>query len=391
MAEKRDYYEVLGINRGASADEIKSAYRKLSKKYHPDLNPDDATAEDKFKEVNEAYQVLSNKEKKARYDQFGHAGVDPNYGAGRGYGGYGAGGFGEMDLGDIFGSIFGNAGFGGFGGFGGGRTRDPNAPKKGSDVYVTVNLTFMEAAKGCSKTVNIRASESCSACGGSGAEAGSSPKTCERCHGSGYVTVEQRGLMGSIMRQTAVCPECRGTGKTIEKPCHKCHGSGETVSSKRIKVDIPAGVDTDDSIPLRGYGNAGKNGGPSGDAFVNIVVAPDNIFTRRGYDVAIELPVSYAEAALGASIEVPTVDGKVKFDVPEGTQSETVFRMRGKGIENPRRGGRGDQFVTVKVEIPKKLSKEQKAALRAFDETLANDRNYDRKKTFADRLRKLFS
>ena len=197
--------------------------------------------------------------------------------------------------------------------------------------------------------------------------------------------------MGSVMRQTAVCPECGGAGKTIEKPCRKCHGSGETVGSKRIKVDIPAGVDTDDSIPLRGYGNAGKNGGPAGDAFVNIVVAQDPIFTRRGYDVMVELPISYADAALGASVEVPTVDGKIKFDVPEGTQSETVFRMRGKGIENPRRGGRGDQFVTVKVEVPKKLSKEQKAALRAFDEMLTPDRNYDRKKSFADRLRKLFS
>ena len=386
MAEKRDYYEVLGINRNATADEIKSAFRKLSKKYHPDLNPNDPTAEDKFKEINEAYQCLSNPEKKARYDQYGHAGVDPNYGAGQGYGGFNAQGFTDMDLGDIFGSFFG----GGFGGFGGGHTRNPNAPQKGSDVYIDVTLTFMEAALGCQKTVTVKASETCPECGGSGAEAGTSPKTCDRCHGSGYVTIERRGMMGSIMRQTAVCPACHGTGKTVEKPCRKCGGTGECGTSKRIKVDIPAGVNTDDSIPLRGYGNAGRNGGPSGDAFVTINVQDDALFERRGYDVYVDLPVSYADAALGAEVIVPTVDGKIKFTIPEGTQSETVFRLRDKGIQNPRRGGRGDQFVKVKVEIPKKLSRDQKEKLRTFEESLSVEKNYDKKKTFADRIRRAF-
>lgn len=386
MADKRDYYEVLGINRNATADEIKSAFRKLSKKYHPDLNPDDPTAEEKFKEINEAYQVLSNSEKKARYDQYGFAGVDPSYGAGQGYGGFNATGFGAENLGDIFSSFFG----GGFGGFGGSsRTRDPSAPRKGSDVYASVNLTFLEAALGCSKTITIRSTESCSECGGSGAEKGTSPKTCERCHGSGTVYVERRSMMG-IMRQSTVCPVCHGSGKTIEHPCRKCGGSGETAATQKIKVDIPAGVDSGDQIPLRGYGNAGKNGGARGDAYVEINVAGDQIFTRQGYDVLVDLPVSYAEAVLGAEVVVPTVHGKIKFNVPEGTQSGTVFRLREKGIENPRRGGKGDEYVTVNIEVPRKLNKEQKAQLKAFEATLGVERNYERKKTFADRIRRLF-
>ncbi len=389
MADKRDYYEVLGINRNASADEIKSAFRKLSKKYHPDLNPDDPTAEEKFKEINEAYQVLSNQDKKARYDQYGFAGVDPNYGAGQGYGGFNASGFGAGDLGDlgdIFSSFFG----GGFGGFGGSsRSRDPNAPKKGSDVYVSLNLTFLEAALGCSKTVGIRSTETCSECGGNGAEKGTSPKTCERCHGTGTVYVERRSLMG-VMRQSTVCPVCHGTGKTIEHPCHKCGGTGENVRNQKIKVDVPAGVDTGDQIPLRGYGNAGRNGGARGDAYVEVNVASDPIFVRQGYDVLVEVPVSFAEAALGAEVVVPTVHGKIKFNVPEGTQSGTVFRLRDKGIENPRRGGKGDEYVTVNIEVPKKLSKEQKAQLKAFEASLGVERNYDKKKSFADRIRKAF-
>ena len=391
MAEKRDYYEVLGINRNASADEIKYAFRKLSKKYHPDLNPDDPTAEEKFKEINEAYQVLSNADKKQRYDQFGHAGVDPNYGAGAGYGGFNAGGFQDLDLGGIFEQFFGANAFSGFTDFtGSSRSREPNAPRRGSDVYVNQVLTFMEAAKGCSKTVTIKASETCSECHGSGAAEGTSPKTCTRCHGSGHVTIERRGMMGSVMRQTAVCPECRGTGKTIEKPCRKCAGTGQVTSTKKIKVDIPAGIATEDSIPLRGYGNAGTNGGPNGDAYLTIQVQSDPIFDRQGYNVLVELPVSYADAVLGAEVVVPTIDGKIKFSIPEGTQNDSTFRLREKGIPNPRRGGRGDQYVNVKIEIPKKLNKEQKNLLRQFDSSLNVDKNYDKKKSFADRIKKVF-
>ncbi len=391
MAEKRDYYEVLGINRNASADEIKSAFRKLSKKYHPDLNPDDPKAEEKFKEINEAYQVLSNAEKKQRYDQFGHAGVDPNYGAGAGYGGFNASGFQDLDLGGIFEQFFGANAFSGFTDFtGSSRRRDPNAPRKGSDVYINQVLTFMEAAKGCTKTVSVKASETCSECKGSGAADGTSPKTCSRCHGTGQVTMERRGMMGSVMRQTAVCPECRGTGKTIEKPCRKCAGTGQVSSTKKVKVDIPAGIDSEDTIPLRGYGNAGVNGGPNGDAYLTIRVQDDPMFVREGYNVLVELPISFADAVLGADVVVPTIDGKIKFNIPEGTQNDAVFRLREKGIPNPRRGGRGDQFVNVKIEIPRKLSKDQKNILRQFEESLNVDKNYEKKKSFADRIKKVF-
>ena len=391
MAEKRDYYEVLGINRNASADEIKSAFRKLSKKYHPDLNPDDPTAEEKFKEINEAYQVLSDAEKKQRYDQFGHAGVDPNYGAGAGYGGFNASGFQDLDLGGIFEQFFGANAFSGFTDFtGSSRRRDPNAPRKGSDVYINQVLTFMEAAKGCTKTVSVKASETCSECKGSGAADGTSPKTCFRCHGTGQVTMERRGMMGSVMRQTAVCPECRGTGKTIEKPCRKCAGTGQVSSTKKVKVDIPAGIDSEDTIPLRGYGNAGVNGGPNGDAYLTIRVQDDPMFVREGYNVLVELPISFADAVLGADVIVPTIDGKIKFNIPEGTQNDAVFRLREKGIPNPRRGGRGDQFVNVKIEIPRKLSKDQKNILRQFEESLNVDKNYEKKKSFADRIKKVF-
>ena len=391
MAEKRDYYEVLGINRNASADEIKSAFRKLSKKYHPDLNPDDPTAEEKFKEINEAYQVLSDAEKKQRYDQFGHAGVDPNYGAGAGYGGFNASGFQDLDLGGIFEQFFGANAFSGFTDFtGSSRRRDPNAPRKGSDVYINQVLTFMEAAKGCTKTVSVKASETCSECKGSGAADGTSPKTCFRCHGTGQVTMERRGMMGSVMRQTAVCPECRGTGKTIEKPCRKCAGTGQVSSTKKVKVDIPAGIDSEDTIPLRGYGNAGVNGGPNGDAYLTIRVQDDPMFVREGYNVLVELPISFADAVLGADVIVPTIDGKIKFNIPEGTQNDAVFRLREKGIPNPRRGGRGDQFVNVKIEIPRKLSREQKNILRQFEESLNVDKNYEKKKSFADRIKKVF-
>ncbi len=389
MAEKRDYYEVLGVDRNATDDMIKSAYRKLAKKYHPDLNPDDKTAEAKFKELGEAYEVLSDKEKRARYDQFGHAGVDPSYGAGAGAGGYG-GGFGgfEMDLGDLFGSFFG--GGGGFGGFGGGARRGgPNSPKRGGDIRISLPLTFMEAAHGCVKTINISVMETCDECGGSGAAKGTSPVTCETCRGTGYVTVQQ-SMFGTVMRSTKPCPDCAGKGKKIEKPCPKCGGSGRVKAKRKIEITVPAGINDEQSLNLRGRGDAGINGGPSGDVVVVVSIRPDVLFERRDFDVYVTVPVSFTEAALGAEVLVPTVDGKIKFNIPEGTQPDTVFRLKGKGIQHINSRDRGDQYVTVAIEVPRKLSRDQKQALKDLEKQLSVDKNYDRRKSFTDRIKKMF-
>ena len=389
MADKRDYYEVLGVDRNASDDQIKTAYRKLAKKYHPDLNPDDKAAEAKFKELGEAYEVLSDKDKRGRYDQFGHAGVDPSYGAGQGYGGFGGfgGGF-EMDLGDLFGSFFGGSGFGGFGS-GTRRSSSANAPKRGGDVRVSVPLTFMEAAHGCVKTININVMETCDECGGSGAAAGTQPVTCETCHGSGYVTVQQN-MFGTVMRSSKPCPDCGGKGKRIEKPCGKCSGSGRVRTKRKIEVTIPAGINDEQSLQIRGRGDAGLNGGPAGDVVVLITIRPDLLFERQGYDVYVTVPISFTEAALGAEVTVPTVDGKIKFTVPDGTQPDTVFRLRGKGIQRLNSTARGDQYVTVMIEVPKKLSQKQKDALRRLDEELSVDKNYDKRKSFLDKIKKMF-
>ena len=388
MADKRDYYEVLGVDRNASDDQIKSAYRKLAKKYHPDLNPDDKSAEAKFKELGEAYEILSDKDKKARYDQFGHAGVDPSYGAA---GGYGAGGFGggfDMDLGDIFGSIFGS----GFGGFGGGNTRrssSANAPRRGGDVRVSLPLTFLEAAHGCVKTININAMESCSECSGSGAAKGTSPVTCSTCGGTGHVTVQQ-SMFGTVMRSSKPCPDCGGKGKRIEKPCPKCQGGGRVKTKRKLEINIPAGINDEQSLSLRGRGDAGLNGGPSGDVIVIITIRPDLLFERRDFDVYVTVPISFTDAALGGEIVVPTIDGKIKFTVPDGTQPDAVFRLRGKGIKHINSSSRGDQYVTVVVEVPKKLSKEQKESLKSLENSLTVDKNYDKRKSFVDRLKKVF-
>ncbi len=382
MADKKDYYEVLGVDRNADESTIKSEFRKKAKKYHPDLNPDDKNAEARFKEINEAYEVLSDKEKRAKYDQFGHAGVDPSYGAG---GGYGAGGFGGVDLGDIFGSIFGQ----GFG-FGGQRqTANPNAPKRGGDVHATLPLTFMEAAHGVNKTININVMENCGECGGSGAAKGTAPVTCETCHGTGYVTVQQN-MFGTVMRSSRPCTACGGRGKKVAHPCAKCGGSGRVRVKRKIDVKVPAGIDDDQSLSLRGRGDAGINGGPSGDVVIVITVRPDTLLERRRYDVYVRVPISFSQAALGDDITVPTIDGKIKFTVPDGTQSETVFRLRGKGIQHLNGNGRGDQFVTVEVEVPGKLNREQKQALQNFEQTLNPDKNYEKRKNFADRLKKVF-
>ena len=383
MADKRDYYEVLGVAKNASDDELKKAYRKQAKKYHPDLNPGNKEAEEKFKEVNEAYEILGDKQKRAKYDQFGFAGVDPNYGAGQG-GGFG-GGFGGMDFGDIFGDIFGG-GFGGFGG-GGGRAQ-PNAPRKGADVRVRVNLSFMEAVHGCTKTITITKQDGCTECGGTGAAKGTSPETCPDCNGRGYVVQQVRTPFG-VMQSQQPCPHCGGKGKIIKNPCNHCHGSGRVGTKKTLEVKIPAGIDDDQSIALRGQGDAGLNGGPAGDVIVIISVKQDEMFLRDGYNVWVNVPITYSQAVLGADVVVPTVDGKVEYEVPEGTQSGTTFRLRGKGIQYLNGRGRGDQSVMVVVEIPKKLNKHQRDALKNFEESLKDD-NYEQRKGFFKKLRGMF-
>lgn len=319
MADKRDYYEVLGVDKNASDDEIKKAYRKKAKQYHPDLNPNNPEAEAKFKEANEAYEVLSDAQKKARYDQFGHAGVDPNYGAG----GAGAGGL-DFDLGDLFGSFFG-------GGFGG-RQANPNAPRRGDDVQERVTISFEEAAKGCKRTVETTRIENCSECGGSGAAKGSTPKTCPECGGRGQVQTQQRTPFGMISTSKA-CPKCGGKGKIVENPCSKCHGGGRVRRRAKVEVDIPAGIDDQQVLNVRGAGSKGPNGGPAGDLHVVVFVRPHPFFERDGYDVWYNVTVSFAQAALGASLEIPTLEGKVKWDLPAGTQPGEVFMLRGKGIQ----------------------------------------------------------
>ena len=366
--QKRDYYEVLGVSKGASDDEIKRAYRKLAKKYHPDMNPGDKEAEAKFKEVNEAYSILSDSEKRARYDQFGHAGVDPNYGAGGPGGGFGGFDMGDIDLGDIFGSFFG----GGFGGFGGSASSRRNGPQKGESLRASLTISFEEAAFGCEKEINLNRTEECEACHGSGAEPGTTAETCPDCRGTGVVRVQQR-TGGFAFSSTAPCSRCRGTGKIIHTPCKACGGSGSVKKSKRVTVSIPAGIDDGQAISLRGQGNAGKNGGPAGDLIVAVHVKPHPQFHRDGTTVLYEQPVTFYQAVMGAELEIPTIDGKVKYNLPAGTQTGTTFRLRGKGIPELRGRGRGDQYVTVRVQVPTSLNGEQKEALRAFAEAMGED------------------
>lgn len=355
MAEKRDYYEVLGLQKGASSDEIKKAYRKLAKDNHPDLHPGDKACEERFKEVNEAYEILSDDDKRAKYDQFGHAAFDPNAGFGGGGFGGGFGGFG--DLGDIFGDIF------GFGG--GGASRNPNAPRRGDNVRASVSISFEEAAFGCKKDVSVARIEPCPDCGGNGCAPGSSPDTCPDCKGSGTVRTTTRTPFG-LAQSTAPCSRCRGTGKIISQPCKNCRGMGHIRRQHKVNVSVPAGIDDGQTISLHGQGNAGINGGPLGDLLVSITVRPHARFERDGNSVILEQEISYAQAALGADIEVPTLDGKVKLNIPEGTQTGAVFRMRGKGIPYLRGSGRGDQFVSVRVAVPKNLTGSQKELLRQF-------------------------
>lgn len=383
--EKRDYYEVLGVSKGAGDDELKKAYRQLAKKYHPDLNPGDKTAEQKFKEVNEAYEVLSDKQKRARYDQFGHAGVDPNYGAGAGgaYGG-GFGGFGDFgDLGDIFSDFFGGA-------FGGSSRRaSPNAPRRGSDLHTSCTIGFFDACKGVKQKINVTRQENCPDCHGSGAAPGKEPQSCPECGGSGQVRVTQRTPLGSIST-TRTCQRCGGRGKIITDPCKKCGGSGTVRSTRTIEVNIPAGIDDGQTLAVRGQGDAGINGGPSGDLNVTINVRPDALFKRDGFDIWCEMPLTYAQAVFGDELTVPTIDGKVKYTIPEGTQPGTVFRLRGKGVPNLNGRGRGDQYVEVTVEVPKGLNKAQKEALRQYDSLMNDEKQYEKRKGFFEKLKQMF-
>lgn len=378
MADKRDYYEVLGVEKGASDDEIKKAHRRLAKKYHPDLNKDNPEAAEKFKELNEAYEVLSDKEKRAKYDQFGFAGVDPNYGGGAG--GFG-GGFDMGDLGDIFGSMF--------GGFGGSSRSRRNAPQRGETLQQHIVLSFEEAAFGCEKEISVTRYENCESCGGTGAAAGSSPETCSYCRGSGQVTQTQRTPLG-MFQTSAPCPQCQGTGKIIRNPCKKCGGNGKQRRNRTLKVNIPAGIDDGQSIRLSGQGGAGVNGGPSGDVIVTVSIRPHPIFTRDGSDVICEIPISFTQAALGDTLQVPTIDGKIEYNIPEGTQTGTVFRMRGKGIQNVNGRGRGDQYVRVNIEVPKNLTHKQKELLREFENS-TTDENQVQRKGFWDKVKQAFN
>ena len=368
---KRDYYEVLGVAKDASDADIKRAYRKLAAQYHPDVNHDPG-AEDKFKEINEANEVLSDPDKKARYDQFGFAGVDPNYGAGAGGGAYG-GGFDFGDLGDIFGSFFG-------GGFGGGQRRNPNAPQRGESIRASVSVSFTEAAFGCEKSVTLERSEQCPTCKGNGCAPGTTPEICPDCHGTGTVQTRRQTPMG-VFASNGPCRKCGGTGRLIHQPCPDCRGTGAVRKRKTIKVNIPAGIDHGQTISLRGQGNAGRNGGPAGDLLITVMVQPHELFRRDGVDVFCEAPITFAQAVLGAELEIPTIDGKVKYSIPEGTQTGTVFRLKGKGIPVLNGRGRGDQYVTVTIETPRNLNKEQKEALRRFSETLGES-NYEKRKSF---------
>jgi len=382
LPDKRDYYAVLGLQKGASDDELKKAYRVAAKKYHPDLNPGDKSAEASFKEVNEAYEVLSDSDKRARYDQFGHAGVDPSFGAGgSGAGGYGADFTNFGDFGDLFSSFFGG------GGFGGTRSANPNAPRRGRDTSAHVALSFEEAAKGCTKTVNAPRVENCGECSGSGAAKGSSPKTCPECHGAGQVRVSSRTAFGVIQTQRA-CSRCGGKGKVISDPCKACGGKGRVQRGRKIEVSIPAGIDDGQVLSVRGEGDAGANAGPSGDLQVDVTVRPHPLFERRGFDVWCEIPLTFTQAALGAEITVPTLDGNVSYNVHEGTQPGDVFKLRQKGIQNISGRGKGDQYVQVTIEVPKNLTGKQKEALQAF-EKVAGDGNYQKRRSFFDKLKRM--
>ena len=383
MAEKRDYYEVLGIEKGASEEEIKKAFRRMALKYHPDRNQGDKDAEEKFKEVNEAYSVLSDPEMKKKYDMFGFAGVDPTANAGQqgGYTQWTGGGFDGMDFGDIFSDFFG-------GGFSGGSARR-NAPQKGRDIQHSLKITFEEAAFGTTKTINVRKYVKCEKCSGSGAAPGTQKRTCSKCGGTGQINTVRNTLFGQMQTATT-CPECNGTGQVIDTPCPDCHGTGQIMKNIKIEVKIPAGVDEGSVLPIRGQGEPGRNGGPNGDLYVVLAVSEHKLFQREGNDLYLDIPISFTQAALGDDITVPTLEGKVSYKVPAGTQPGTVFRLRGKGITDVHGGRKGDLYVKVSLEVPTKLNAEQKKLIREMGDKVGTE-CYKKKSGWAQKLKDFFS
>lgn len=379
--EKRDYYDVLGIQKGAGDAEIKKAYRKLAKQYHPDANVDNPEAEAKFKEVTEAYEVLSNEDKRAAYDRYGHSAFDQTGGGQGGFGGFGGA---DFDMNDIFGSVFGDI----FGG-GGGRGGRPRGPMPGADIKQTVQINFEEAAFGVDKEIEVNTSETCGTCHGTKAKPGSSPVTCDKCNGTGQIRVTQRTILGA-MQSVHTCDKCRGEGKIIKDPCGTCHGQGKIRTRKKITVSFPAGIDHGQTLRISGKGEAGEVGAPAGDLLITVYIKPHEIFQRKGNDVYMRMPISFTEAALGAELSIPTLDGNVKFTINEGTQTSTTFRLQGKGIPNIRnKRSRGDQYVEVYVEVPKNLTDKQKQILREFDGDTEDHR--PEQKTFKDKLEKFFN
>lgn len=374
MADKRDYYEVLGLSKGATDDEIKKAYRRLAKQYHPDMNPGDKVAENKFKEVNEAYDVLGDPDKKAKYDQYGHAAFDPS--SGFGGGGFGGGfGFDGFDISDIFSNIF-----------GGGSSRRQNGPVRGEDIRYRLTLSFEEAVFGCKKEISYQRVQKCPECSGSGAAKGTSAKTCPDCQGRGQVKVQQRTPFG-VMQSTTTCSKCRGTGKIIETPCKNCRGSGFVKASKKLEVSIPAGIDDGQGVVLRGEGCDGRNGGSAGDLVITVNVRPHAFFEREGSDIYCDIPVTYADMTLGAKITVPTIDSTETIDIPEGTQTGTTFTLKGKGVKIVNTQKRGNMYVTAVIETPKGLDRKQKELLKQFSDSLKGS-NHSKKEKFS---RKFFS
>ncbi|RYL91568.1 molecular chaperone DnaJ [Sporolactobacillus sp. THM7-4] len=377
---KRDYYEVLGVSKDASKEEIKKAFRRLARKYHPDVNksPD---AEEKFKEVKEAYEVLSNPQKKANYDQYGHA--DPNEQGGfGGFGGFGGQGFSSADFGgfgDIFDQIFN----------GGARRRDPNAPRQGADLQYEMSITFEEAAFGKTTEIRIPKEETCHTCHGTGARPGTKPETCSHCHGTGQLNTEQNTPFGRVVNRR-VCHYCHGTGKIVKDPCRTCNGQGKVRVNKKIEVKIPAGIDDGQQIRLSGQGEAGINGGPAGDLYIVFNVKPHKIYQRSGDNVFVEVPLSFAQVALGDEIEVPTLYGKVKLRIPAGTQTGTKFRLKGKGIKNVRGYGQGDEHVTIKVVTPKHLTDEERALFKKLAHSGGHSIHQDSDSIFDKVKKKVF-
>lgn len=374
MPEKRDYYEALGVEKNADDVELKKAYRSLAKKYHPDMHPDDKEAEAKFKEISEAYAVLSDPQKRQQYDQFGHVGMN----------GMGFEGFGNFNFGfeDIFGSFFGGSPFGRSTG------RQNRGPKRGADLKYTLNIDFNEAVFGTTKEIRISRMQTCSTCKGTGAKEGSSPQTCRHCNGTGQIRQVQSTPFGQMVNMRT-CDLCKGEGTIITKPCEECSGNGRIQKTTTLSINIPAGIDNGQTISLRGEGESGTKGGPPGDLYVNVYVKQHPIFSREGYNVICEIPITITQAALGAELEIPTLDGKMKHDIPEGTQTGTVFRLRNKGIKHLRSNSKGDLYVKVNVEVPTKLSGKQKEILRQFAE-VSGDEVFTQRKKFFNQVKDLF-